>query len=261
MRIADPVTERDGSGSAQALTLENIGKDFQGVHALKSVTLAVPASQRVALIGPNGAGKSTLLNIIHGQVAPSHGRIELYGRDVTPLPVHQRAHLGVARSFQVSSVFPELSVYRNVWLACAGAAPWRWDAIRPSDRYTEADAAVREALAGWDLLHHMNDLARELSYGEQRKLETLMALASKPRVLLLDEPSAGLTVSESRGIADRLQSLDRATTVILVAHDMDLVFGVAERLIVLHNGEVIADGPTGDVAADPRVRDVYMGKA
>ena len=244
-----------------ALVLEGIAKVFQGVEALKGVSLTIPTGQRVALIGPNGAGKSTLLNVIHGQVTPTRGQIRLFDREITGLRVHQRAHLGIGRSFQASSIFPELSVLLNVRLSVAGVEPWRWNAVRGMDEYREAQATVRDLLEKWSLWEHRDAPAQAISYGEQRKLETLMTLASRPRLLLLDEPSAGLTVAESRSIVTHLRALDSATTVILVAHDMDLVFGVAERIVVLHNGEVIADGPAAVVAADARVRQVYMGEA
>jgi branched-chain amino acid transport system ATP-binding protein len=248
------------TASAPALAIDDISMDFAGVCALRRVSFDVPRGQRLALIGPNGAGKSTLLNVISGQVAPTQGRIRLFGEDITRQRIDARAHLGIARSFQVSTIFAESTIAANVWLALAGVQRWRWDFFHRKDHYREADESTRELLEEWGLWALRDAGAQEVSYGEQRKLEVVMALACRPRVLLLDEPSAGLTIEESHAMVTHLRRLGRETTVVLVAHDMDLVFGIADRLLVLHHGEIIADGTTAEVGADARVREVYMGQ-
>jgi branched-chain amino acid transport system ATP-binding protein len=225
------------------------------------VSFAVPDGQRIAIIGPNGAGKSTLLNVIDGHVTPVQGRILVNGSEITGRRVDERAHLGVSRSFQVSSVFPEFPVFVNVWLALAGTEPWRWQVVRRADEYEDALRSAEQLLREWGLWHQRDAAAQTISYGEQRKLETVMALASKPKLLLLDEPSAGLTIEESSAIVNHLRGLTRETTVVLVAHDMDLVFGVAERIVVLNHGEVLADGTTDEIRNSPVVANVYMGRA
>jgi branched-chain amino acid transport system ATP-binding protein len=242
-----------------ALKVDGVTVQFQGHRALTGVSFDVPPGQRLALIGPNGAGKTTLLNIIGGQLSPTDGRVLVFNELITSHKAHDRAHRRIARSFQTSSAFRDLTVLDNVWLAITGSEPWRWDLIHRREHHRESFLRAETLLREWDLWPHHDRLVRTMSHGDQRKLETAMALACRPRLLLLDEPSAGLTVDESRSIIRHLRDLDREATALIVAHDMDLVFGVAERIVVLHHGEVIADGSADDVRSDQNVRQVYLG--
>ena len=236
-----------------------MSKDFGGVQAVQGVSFSVEAGQRLAIIGPNGAGKTTLFNILNGQLLPTTGQVYLFGQDITRKSTHRRAHLGMARSFQVSSAFLGLTVLDNALLATQGTRPSRFQMFRPMTAYKDVYADVERLLEPWGLCKHRNSVVKDLAYGDQRKLEIALTLASNPRFLLLDEPSAGLTAAESAYIGSMINTLGPDTTVLLVAHDIDLVFGVAERIMVLHYGQVIADGMPHDISANPRVREIYMG--
>ena len=239
--------------------MANVSKDFGGVQAVQNVSFNVEAGQKLAVIGPNGAGKTTLFNILNGQIPPTTGRVYLFGQDITGVPTHRRAHLGMARSFQVSSTFLGLTVLDNALLAAQGTRPSRFQMFRSMSEYKDVYADVEGLLEPWGLWVHRNSIVKELAYGDQRKLEIALSLASNPRFLLLDEPSTGLTATESTDIATMIHSLGGDITVLLVAHDIDLIFGVAERIIVLHYGQVIADGLPKEISANAEVREIYMG--
>jgi len=248
-----------GGGEHIALAVENLSKRFGGVLAVKDVSLSVPKGERLAIIGTNGAGKSTLFNLITGELAPSHGRVLVFGTDVTTLPVHRRAQLGIARSFQFTTLLPKLSVLRNTWLAIQGVQPWRWQVTRRATSHTEDLDRARALLAEWDLWRVRDELAQDISYGEQRRLEVVMALAAEPRLLLMDEPTSGQTMAESQSLANHLLAVSRETTVIVIAHDMDLVFRMADRIIVMHEGLIVADGTGAEIQANKAVQESYMG--
>ena len=239
--------------------MANVSKDFGGVQAVQNVSFNVEAGQKLAVIGPNGAGKTTLFNILNGQIPPTTGRVYLFGQDITGVPTHRRAQLGMARSFQVSSTFLGLTVLDNALLAAQGTRPSRFQMFRSMSAYKDVYADVERLLEPWGLWVHRNGIVKELAYGDQRKLEIALSLASNPRFLLLDEPSTGLTATESADIATMIHSLGGDITVLLVAHDIDLIFGVAERIIVLHYGQVIADGLPKEISANAEVREIYMG--
>ncbi len=243
----------------EALKVEGLSKDFGGVHAVRDVSFSVEAGERLAIIGPNGAGKTTLFNMLNGQLPASAGRVHFFGRDITHLPTHHRAHLGIARSFQLTTLFLNLTVLNNTLLALQGTQPSRFQMFRSATTYEHLYAKAHELLDSMDLWEKRDDPVEAISYGEQRKLEIALSLASKPKLLLLDEPSSGLTTAESSDITVMIRNLGTDITVILVAHDMDLVFGVAERIIVLHYGEIIAEGTCDEISCDLRVREIYMG--
>ena len=243
----------------EALRLEAVSKEFGGIRALADLSLTVERGQRLGVIGPNGAGKTTLFNVLNGQLLPSRGRVFLFGQDITTMAIDRRAHLGLGRSFQVTSLFSNLTVVRNTLLALNGTHSRRFQMVRSMTAYGEVSDAAEAVLRAWRLWERKDELARNLSYGEQRRLEIALSMASEPRLLLLDEPSAGLTAAESADIIDKIAGLGSDITVILVAHDMDLVFGVAERIIVMHYGQIIADGTIDQIQADARVKEIYMG--
>ena len=243
----------------EALRVERLSRDFGGVQAVKDVSFGVEAGEHMAIIGPNGAGKTTLFNLLCGQLPPSRGRVFFFGQDVTNLPPHKRTHLGISRSFQIASLFLDLSVLKNTMLAFQGKRPSRFQMFRSASSYRDLARKAEELLGTMGLWEKRYEPANSISYGEQRKLEIALSLASEPKVLLLDEPSCGLTASESADITSRIRNLGEDITVILVAHDMDLVFGVAQRIIVLHYGLTIVEGDCEKIRTDPKVREIYMG--
>ena len=242
----------------EALRIEGLSKDFGGVHAVNDVSFCVGMGERLVIIGPNGAGKTTLFNLINGQLSPTSGRIFFSGQEITNLPTYQRAHLGQARSFQIISLFLNLSVLDNALIALHGTRPSRLNMFRSMNRYKDLLIDAEETL-GAVLWKKRDEYVKNLSYGEQRRLEIALSLASKPRLLLLDEPSSGLTKDEGSEIIDLIKNLGSSITVLIVDHDMSLVFGVADRIIVLHYGQIIADGTPEAIQSDPKVREIYMG--
>jgi branched-chain amino acid transport system ATP-binding protein len=236
-------------------------KAFGGIVATRDVTFALKPGARHALIGPNGAGKTTLVNLLTGVLPPSGGRIWLNGHDITHLPAHQRARLGLVRTFQINQLFDSLTPLEAVTLTMverdgAGARWWR-----PLNGYADLVAEAEALLSRLRLAEVMYRLAAGLPYGKRRLLELAIALAGKPRVLLLDEPMAGVPASESREILDALAALPADVTVLLIEHDMDVVFRFATRISVLVDGAMLVEGSVGEIARDARVRDVYLGEA
>jgi branched-chain amino acid transport system ATP-binding protein len=242
-----------------ALRLDGVSRAFGGLQAVDAVTLTVQPGERRALIGPNGAGKTTLFNLISGAMPVSAGRIRLFGRDVTGAPAHRRAALGLARTFQITNLFPDLTVLENCLLAVQAHSPVRFSMLRPVGRYPALLERAQAALARLELQALAGAVVRNLSHGEQRQLEIALALAGEPRVLLLDEPTAGLSPAESRLMAGLLRRLDPAITVLMIEHDMDIALELSEMVAVLHYGRVIADGPREQVKADPQVKEIYLG--
>jgi len=223
------------------------------------VSLAVRPGERRALIGPNGAGKTTLFNLISGSLPVSAGAITLFGRDVTGAPTHRRAAQGLARTFQITNLFADLTVLDNCLLALQALTPARFAMFRPLGAFRDLHAAALAALEAVGLGAVGDVPVRNLSHGEQRQLEIALALAGKPRVLLLDEPTAGLSPAESRLMADLLARLDPAITVLMIEHDMDIALELSARVTVLHYGRVIADGSREEIRADAQVREIYLG--
>jgi branched-chain amino acid transport system ATP-binding protein len=243
-----------------ALSVEGLRHDFGGLRAVDGVTLTVGVGERRVILGPNGAGKTTLFNLITGLLAPLAGTIRLFGDDVTALAPYRRARLGLGRTFQITTLFPRLTVLESVLLAVQGAEPAaRFSLLRPLRAHRHLWERAEALLAEWDLAGVHDVPARELSYGEQRQLELLLALAGRPRALLLDEPTAGLSAAETATVVAMIQRFPRDVTVLLIEHDMDVALTLAERVTVLHQGRVLADGTREQVRADARVREIYLG--
>ncbi len=242
-----------------ALRLEGVTKHFGGLCAVDGVGLEVQPGERRALIGPNGAGKTTLFNLIAGALPVSSGRITLFGRDVTGASAHHRAAQGLARTFQITNLFPDLTVLENALLAIQAHTSSRFAMLRPARAFADLQARARATLDSVGLAGITDATVRNLSHGEQRQLEIGLALGGRPRLLLLDEPTAGLSPAESRLMADLLRRLDPAITVLMIEHDMDIALELSPRVTVLHYGCVIADGSRDEVRADSQVKEIYLG--
>ena len=242
------------------LAIEGLTKRFGGVIASDEVTLAVPQGELHAIIGPNGAGKTTLIGQLAGEIVPNAGRIHFGGRDITALPVHGRSLLGLARSFQITSLFTHFTALENVALAVQAHAGHSFRFWRPARAETELREPARLALERVGLTHRANTMLSSMSHGEHRQLELAMALASKPRMLLLDEPMAGLGPDESARMVKTLRELKRELTILLIEHDMEAVFALADRITVLVYGRVIASGSPADIRANAEVRQAYLGE-
>lgn len=245
--------------SEAALNLQGLCKAFGGLRAVENVALAVTPGERRALIGPNGAGKTTLFNLISGDLPPTAGRINLFGRDVTHLPPHRRAALGLARTYQITNLFPSLTVLENLLLAVQALERTKLVLLKPVTSYAHLYARARATLESVGLGDKEAEFVKNLSHGEQRQMEIAMALAARPRLLLLDEPTAGLSPAESRMMTDLLTRLNSRITLIVIEHDMDVAFALTDRVTVLHNGSVVADGTGDEVKTSPLVREIYLG--
>jgi branched-chain amino acid transport system ATP-binding protein len=242
-----------------ALQVNALCKSFGGLQVTKDVNLSVEPGERRLIIGPNGAGKTTLFNLITGEITPNSGSISLFGQDITRMPSRQRPHLGMARTYQIITLFARDTILRNVTLALLGLSPLRWSPFINLDTRTDLIGQAREALAHVGLEKIANRPLAETSYGERRRVEIAMALAQKPKVLLLDEPYAGLSIDERRDVQQLLRKIPRAVTVVMIEHNMDVALDFAEKITVLHFGEVIVEGTRAEVVNDPRTKEVYLG--
>lgn len=241
------------------LRLDRVSKEFGGLKAVDHVSLTVQPGERRVLIGPNGAGKTTLFNLISGELPATEGRMTFCGEEVTRLAPHQRAVRGIARTFQITRLFPNLSVRENVLLACGALDPRKFALFR---RLSSCSSLVENAtrlISEFRLDDLQDECARHLSHGDQRRLDVALALAGRPRLLLLDEPMAGLSPAESESMRTLLGQLDPSMTILLIEHDMDVAFGFAERVTVLHQGKVLAEGDRDAVRANPSVQAIYLG--
>jgi branched-chain amino acid transport system ATP-binding protein len=242
------------------LRTEGLTKSFGALTAVNEVTLEVQTGSLHSVIGPNGAGKTTFFNLLTGQLTPTSGRILFDGRDIAGTPPHDVAHLGIARSFQRTSIFPTLSIFDNVWLAAfARAGSWRGLGWRRTERYPELGAAARAALESVGLEAQAARPAREISHGEQRQLELAIALAAAPRLLLLDEPAAGLSPEETLRMVALVRQLKGRYTIVLIEHKIDVVMTISDRISVMHFGRVIAEGTPAEIQRNAEVRRAYLG--
>jgi branched-chain amino acid transport system ATP-binding protein len=241
------------------LELRGLSKSFDGLDAVQSVDLAIHAGDRKAIIGPNGAGKTTLFNLITGVLPSTSGSVLLFGEDVTKWPSHRRTALGMARTFQVTSLFPKLTVIENVLLAIGGLRRTKFVMWRALSSYRDFQDKARRLLEEAGYWDRRDVQISSLSHGERRQVEILLGLASDPQVLLLDEPAAGLASGESREMAAFLKRLDPKLAILLIEHDMDVVFDVVEHISVLHFGRLVEHGSTGDIRRSAKVQEIYLG--
>jgi len=242
-----------------ALTIKKLCKSFGGLHVTTNVDLNVAPGERRLIIGPNGAGKTTLFNLITGELTPDSGAIELFGQDITHVPSRRRAHLGMARTYQIITLFARDTIIHNVTLALLGLSPSRWNPLIDLRRQGHFVEDAQKALERVGLGHIANRPLAQTSYGERRRVEIAMALTQNPKVLLLDEPFAGLSIDERRDVHQLLLAIPRDVTIVMIEHNMDVALEFAEHITLLHFGEVIVEGNRAEVVADPRTREVYLG--
>lgn len=253
------MTESTFTQNNLALALDQVSVAFGGLRAVDQVSLQVPVGERRAIIGPNGAGKTTLFNLISGELKATEGKIFVFGKDVTKMPPHQRVALGLGRTYQITNVFQGLSVEENVLLAAQGLSNIKFAMHRTLPQGGYLIDQIHSALQVTGLADKANLPVQKLSYGEQRQLEVALALATNPKVLMLDEPAAGLSAAERARIAALIRSLPRTLTIILIEHDMDLALGLVDMVTCLHFGKVIADCDPAGIRGNAMVQEIYLG--
>ena len=241
------------------LAVNALCKSFEGLRVTANVNLSVEPGERRLIIGPNGAGKTTLFNLITGEIAPDSGSITLFDRNITRVPSRHRAHFGMARTYQIITLFAHDTIVRNVTLALLALSPLRWNPLIDLDQQHDLVVRAHEALVRVGLDHIAERPLAQTSYGERRRVEIAMALAQNPKVLLLDEPFAGLSIDERRDVQQLLRAIPRAVTIVMIEHNMDVALDFAEKVTLLHFGEVIVEGTRSDVVNDRRTKEVYLG--
>jgi branched-chain amino acid transport system ATP-binding protein len=242
-----------------ALELRDLNKAFGGLRVTVTVNLAVEPGERRLIIGPNGAGKTTLFNLVTGELRADSGRIMLFGRDLTGIAARRRTHLGLARTYQIITLFPGETLARNITLSLLGLSHLRWNPLVRLNGQRDLLDQAHEALVRVGLGHLADRPVAQTSYGERRRVEIAMALAQNPKVLLLDEPFAGLSVEERRDVLSMISNIPRDVTIVMIEHDMDVALEFAERITVLHFGQVIVEGTRAEVVQHPRTREIYLG--
>ena len=242
-----------------ALVVEALSRNFGGLRALSNVSLAIEPGERRLIIGPNGAGKTTLFNILSGALNASSGKVKLFDRDITPLAPYARAKMGLARTFQITNVFPRLTVLENVLLALQAADRSVFCMHQRMHDNERLFAQAHAYLEHWNLSAIAARPAKAISYGEQRLLDLILAMAMQPKVLLLDEPTAGLSAAEVVRVVGMIRSLPKEITIAMIEHDMDVAFDLADRISVLHQGCVIAEGDVDAIRNNAQVTEIYLG--
>ena len=242
-----------------ALEVSGLHKSFGGLHVASEVNLAVAPGERRLIIGQNGAGKTTLFNLITGELRPDAGTVSLFGSDITHAPARHRAHLGMARTYQIITLFPHETLLRNVTLSLLGLSQRRWNPMIRLDRQHDLLGKAGTALASVGLEHLAGRPVAQTSYGERRRAEIAMAMAQSPKVLLLDEPFAGLSIEERRDVATLIGGIPRDVTIVMIEHDMDVALDFAERITLLHFGRIVVEGTRAEVVEHPRTKEIYLG--
>lgn len=248
------------TNSVAAIQVDQLAKVFGGLRAVDNVSLSVTAGERRMLIGPNGAGKTTLFHCIAGTLQPSTGRVHLFGEDISGLQENRRTALGMGRTFQISNVCVDLTVRENLILGMLGIDRRKWIMHRSADALSDLNERIAVELERAGLASKTNETVKFLSYGERRQLELALSLASSPKVLLLDEPCAGLSPSERQKFSQLVKNLPRHITLVMIEHDIDIALALADSVTVLHRGKIIFDGTPSDVRSDIEVREVYFGR-
>jgi branched-chain amino acid transport system ATP-binding protein len=253
---AEPLTQN----AEPTLRLRGVGRRFGGLHAVRDVTLDVAPGERRAILGPNGAGKTTLFNVVSGDMPPSAGTVELFGRDVTHMPSRSRARMGLARTYQQSRMLLGVTVEDAIYLSALGVAGGRLRPVLLPRKDREMRERARQAAQRVAIDHKLSELVGNLSHGEHRQVAIAMALVPEPKVLMLDEPASGLSRGERQLLTDLLLGLGRSITLILIEHDMDVALRVAERVTMMHDGRVIVEGTPAEIRANETVHDLYLGR-
>jgi len=243
----------------ELITVENLTKNFGGLRAIDGVTLKIKEGELVSIIGPNGAGKSTLFNLITGYIRPDQGRVFFQGEDITHLPVHQMVRKGIGRSFQLLNVFGELSVFENIRMGVQAHLGYGFEFFTPLDRLKEVREKVPAIIESVGLTGKETARAKDLSYGDNKILDVAVALTADPKAILLDEPTSGLAAKETGQMIDLIRRLSERLTILVVEHDMNVVFSVSGRIIVLNEGRIIAEGMPDDIRKNERVQEAYLG--
>jgi len=259
--VTDDEAAAGGAPAPPALEVSGLSCRFGALFAVRDVSLSVPAGARFGVIGPNGAGKTTLFNLLSGELRPAAGSVRLHGRDVTRLSPPRRAALGLGRTFQITRLFTDLTVRENLTLAVHGRSRTKLQLLRPWRTYRSEQRRAEDLAGSFGLGDRLERKPSELSHGELRELEVLLALATEPTVLLLDEPAAGLSPAERVDIQHLIERLDPTLTLVVIEHDMNVLREVVSWIAVLHHGEVVVEGPTADVQRHAAVREIYLGKA
>jgi len=245
----------------EELRVEHLSKDFGAIRVLRDISFSVTREERrVVIIGPNGAGKTTLFNLISGELPSTQGSIHLFGRDVTKMPCYRRTHLGLARTFQISDLFPQFTLMENVLLALQAHDSCRYQMLRSRGAYLHLHEKAEDLLKQMKLYEKKDYPVASLSHGETRLTEIILGIAAGPQILLLDEPTSGLTTSEGVWLAKLIQNLLKDITILMIEHDMNIAFDLADRMIALHQGEIVADGRPEEIRINPRIREIYLGK-
>ena len=255
------MAEVKDTNAVHALSCRGITKRFGGLVAVDGVTMDIAPGERRAILGPNGAGKTTLFNLFSGELKASEGEVSLFGHKVTRMPAHQRTRLGLGRTFQITNLFPSLTVLENLLLAGIGLKRVKYSMLRPMSSHRAFYEQADEMLNRVDLVEQRDTLVGNLSHGEHRQIEIAMALMSDPRVILLDEPMAGLSSAESNLMTHMISDLGRDMTILIIEHDIDAAFHIADRITVLHQGALFAEGTPEEIRADEKVQEIYFGEA
>ena len=246
--------------AAPTLRLRGVGRRFGGLYAVRDVTLDVAEGERRAILGPNGAGKTTLFNVVSGDMPPSSGTVELFGIDVTAMPARKRSKLGLARTYQQSRMLLGLTVEDSIYLSILGVSAGHLRPVTLPRKDRELRERARAAARRVAIEHKLSEIVGDLSHGEHRQVAIAMALASEPRVLMLDEPASGLSRGERQLLTDLLLGLGREITLIVIEHDMDVALRVAEQVTMMHDGRVIVEGTPDEIRANELVHDLYLGR-
>lgn len=242
-----------------ALDVRHLTLNFGGLKALNDLSFSVDQGERLVIFGPNGAGKTTLFNVITGLFAPTRGSLQLFGTELGNLGVERRVAMGIGRTFQITTLFPRLSVLESAMLAIQAGEPTKFNMIRPLMSYQAIRRRALDLLEQWDVADKAAIETKSLSYGEQRQIELVLALARKPRLLLLDEPAAGLSVAETNRVEAMIELFPRDMTVMLIEHDVDMALRIADRVLVLQQGALATSGTPDEIRNDPMVAQIYFG--
>ena len=252
-------TPKEVKAASLCLVLKGVTMSFASLKAVDDVSLSIAHGSRWALIGPNGAGKTTLINLISGELNPTKGQIFHCGKEITRLPPHRRAALGICRTFQITNLFPNLTIGESILLACQALQKTKFVMFRPLVSYRGFVDRALALLREFGLYEKRNTLIKNLSHGDHRQIEVALALAGHPSLLLLDEPAAGLSLAETHDLTRLLKKLDPAITIIIIEHDLDVAFEVAENIVVLHQGQKMAEGSKEEIKKNPAVQQIYLG--